>query len=42
MTQYFQDPAFWGLIAGTPVAATAVIRGRMKIADLRKEKAELK
>ncbi|GAA2594374.1 ATP-binding protein [Streptomyces tubercidicus] len=42
MTQYFQDPAFWGLIAGTPVAATAIVRGRMKIADLRNEKAELK
>ncbi|MGY5129813.1 ATP-binding protein [Streptomyces nigrescens] len=42
MTQYFQDPALWGLIAGTPVAATAIIRGRMKITELRKEKAELK
>ncbi|MGY5079859.1 ATP-binding protein [Streptomyces nigrescens] len=42
MTQYFQDPAFWGLIAGTPVAATAIIRGRMKITELRKEKVELK
>ncbi|WP_406204976.1 ATP-binding protein [Streptomyces decoyicus] len=42
MTQYFQDPAFWGLIAGTPVAATAIIRGRKKITDLRQEKAELK
>ncbi|MFI0714826.1 ATP-binding protein [Streptomyces inhibens] len=42
MTQYFQDPALWGLIAGTPVAATAIIRGRKKIAELRKEKVELK
>ncbi|MFJ5800884.1 ATP-binding protein [Streptomyces decoyicus] len=42
MTQYFQDPAFWGLIAGTPVAATAIIRGRKKITELRQEKAELK
>ncbi|MGW7487251.1 ATP-binding protein [Streptomyces sp. NPDC054786] len=42
MTQYFQDPAFWGLIAGTPVAATAIIRGRKKITELRQDKAELK
>ncbi|PBC86663.1 Signal transduction histidine kinase [Streptomyces sp. 2224.1] len=42
MTQYFQDPAFWGLIAGTPVAATAIIRGRKKITELRQEQAELK
>ncbi|MFD9209158.1 ATP-binding protein [Streptomyces sioyaensis] len=42
MTQYFQDPALWGLIAGTPVAATAIIRGRKKISELRAEKAELK
>ncbi|MFC9238175.1 ATP-binding protein [Streptomyces decoyicus] len=42
MTQYFQDPAFWGLIAGTPVAATAIVRGRKKITELRQEKAELK
>ncbi|MFJ2554330.1 MULTISPECIES: ATP-binding protein [unclassified Streptomyces] len=42
MTQYFQDPAIWGLIAGTPVAATAIIRGRRSIAELRKEKQELK
>ncbi|MFE2495632.1 ATP-binding protein [Streptomyces scopuliridis] len=42
MTQYFQDPALWGLIAGTPVAATAIIRGRKSIAELRKEKQELK
>lgn len=42
MTQYFQDPALWGLIAGTPVAATAIIRGRKSIAELRREKQELK
>ncbi|MFF3743133.1 ATP-binding protein [Streptomyces kronopolitis] len=42
MTQYFQDPALWGLIAGTPVAATAIIRGRKKISELRAEKADLK
>lgn len=43
MTQYFQDPALWGLIAaGTPVAATAIIRGRKSNAELRKEKQELK
>lgn len=32
----------WGLIAGTPVAATAIIRGRKSIAELKKEKQELK
>lgn len=42
MTQYLQDPALWGLIAGTPVAATAIIRGRKKNAELRQEKQELK
>ncbi|GGV01189.1 sensor histidine kinase [Streptomyces albospinus] len=42
MTQYFQDPALWGLIAGTPVAATAIIRGRKKIKELGREKVELK
>ncbi|WP_066946708.1 ATP-binding protein [Streptomyces lushanensis] len=43
MTQYFQDPALWGLIAaGTPVAATAIIRGRKSIAELKKEKQELR
>ncbi|MFJ2648230.1 ATP-binding protein [Streptomyces sp. NPDC087420] len=42
MTQYFQDPALWGLIAGTPVAATAIIRGRKSVLELRKEKEELK
>ncbi|MEV0373526.1 ATP-binding protein [Streptomyces sp. NPDC050636] len=42
MTPYFQDPALWGLIAGTPVAAAAIIQGRKKITELRKEKGELK
>ncbi|TJZ59207.1 sensor histidine kinase [Streptomyces piniterrae] len=42
MTPYFQDPALWGLIAGTPVAAAAIIQSRKKIAELRKEKGELK
>ncbi|MFE1960771.1 MULTISPECIES: ATP-binding protein [unclassified Streptomyces] len=43
MTQYFQDPALWGLIAvGTPVAATAIIRGRKSITELKKEKQELR
>ncbi|WP_438484298.1 ATP-binding protein [Streptomyces sp. S186] len=42
MTQYFQDPALWALVAGTPVAATAIIRGRKKISELSKEKLELK
>ncbi|MFE4454227.1 ATP-binding protein [Streptomyces sp. NPDC056796] len=42
MTQYLQDPALWVLIAGIPVAATATIRGRKKIAALRREKEELK
>ncbi|MGD3111248.1 ATP-binding protein [Streptomyces sp. YGL11-2] len=42
MTQYFQDPALWGLIAGTPVAATAIVRGRKKIKELSREKVELK
>ncbi|MFJ4918654.1 ATP-binding protein [Streptomyces sp. NPDC088725] len=42
MTQYIQDPALWGLIVGTPVAATAIIRGRKSIAKMQKEKEELK
>ncbi|MET7763735.1 ATP-binding protein [Streptomyces sp. NPDC005393] len=41
MTQYIQDPALWALIAGTPLAATAIIRGRKARANLRDEKAEL-
>ncbi|OPF77188.1 ATP-binding protein [Streptomyces antioxidans] len=41
MTQYLQDPALWALIAGTPLAATAIIRGRRARANLRQEKADL-
>ncbi|MEN8654216.1 ATP-binding protein [Streptomyces sp. 21So2-11] len=41
MNQYFQDPALWALIAGTPVAATALVRGRKTTNGLRKEKLEL-
>ncbi|WP_431776647.1 ATP-binding protein [Streptomyces cucumeris] len=40
MTQYIQDPAFWALIAGTPLAATAIFRGRKTQTKLRSEKAE--
>ncbi|MCX4723088.1 ATP-binding protein [Streptomyces sp. NPDC090052] len=42
MTQYLQDPALWALIAGTPVAATAIVRGRKSISKLRTEKQELR
>jgi two-component sensor histidine kinase len=41
MTQYLQDPALWALIAGTPLAATVIIRERKARASLRNEKAEL-
>ncbi|MEU0838526.1 ATP-binding protein [Streptomyces sp. NPDC005962] len=41
MTHYIQDPALWALIAGTPLAATAIIRGRKSRAKLSEEKAEL-
>ncbi|TDC76056.1 ATP-binding protein [Streptomyces hainanensis] len=41
MTQYMQDPALWGLIAGTPLAAAVIYRGRKSAARLRKENAEL-
>ncbi|MFE7390752.1 ATP-binding protein [Streptomyces sp. NPDC057582] len=41
MTQYFQDPALWALIAGTPVAATAIVHGRRTNSTLRREKLEL-
>ncbi|MFI6060588.1 ATP-binding protein [Streptomyces sp. NPDC051286] len=41
MTQYFQDPALWALIAGTPVAATVIVRGRRTNSTLRREKLEL-
>ncbi|MCX4547521.1 ATP-binding protein [Streptomyces sp. NBC_01387] len=42
MTQYFQDPALWALIAGTPVAATAIVRGRKSLSQMRQEKQELR
>ncbi|WP_327379534.1 ATP-binding protein [Streptomyces sp. NBC_01212] len=42
MTPYLEDPAFWILIAGIPVAAIAILRGRKKISELRREKEELK
>ncbi|GAB2909942.1 ATP-binding protein [Streptomyces mayteni] len=41
MTQYMQDPALWGLIAGTPLAAAVIYRGRKSAARLRKENEEL-
>ncbi|MDT0344356.1 ATP-binding protein [Streptomyces litchfieldiae] len=41
MTQYLQDPALWGLIVGTPLAASVIYRGRKATAKLRAEKAEL-
>jgi len=41
MTQYIQDPAFWALIAGTPLAATVILRGRKARATLNNEKAEI-
>lgn len=37
MTQYVQDPALWALIAGTPLAATTIIRGRRAARSLRQE-----
>ncbi|RKN38951.1 ATP-binding protein [Streptomyces hoynatensis] len=41
MTQYIQDPALWGLIVGTPLAATVIYQGRKTTARLRKQKDEL-
>lgn len=41
MTQYFQDPAVWGLIVGTPLAASVLYHGRRTNARLRQQKAEL-
>lgn len=41
MTQYIQDPALWALIVGTPLAATAIFRGRKARTKLAHEKAEL-
>lgn len=40
MTSYLHDPALWGLIAGTPVAVTAIVRGRKANARLRTALAE--
>lgn len=41
MTHYIQDPALWGLIVGTPLAATVIYQGRKTTARLRKQKDEL-
>ncbi|MGK5530827.1 ATP-binding protein [Streptomyces sp. URMC 129] len=41
MTQYLQDPALWGLIAGTPLAASVIYRGRKTSAKLRRQNADL-
>ncbi|MES4906700.1 MULTISPECIES: ATP-binding protein [unclassified Streptomyces] len=41
MTQYIQDPALWALIVGTPLAATAIFRGRKARTKLVNEKIEL-
>ncbi|MEV0222855.1 ATP-binding protein [Streptomyces sp. NPDC050704] len=37
MTYYMQDPALWALIAGTPLAATAIVRGQKAVRRLRQE-----
>lgn len=42
MTLYIQDPALWALVAGTPVAATALLRGRRTAARLRAEITDLR
>ncbi|NBM18902.1 sensor histidine kinase KdpD [Streptomyces sp. GC420] len=42
MTQYIQDPALWGLIVGTPLAATAIVRGRKTAKRLRQENEDLR
>lgn len=42
MTQYMQDPALWALIAGTPLAATAIIRGKRSARSLRQGNQELR
>lgn len=39
MTQFYQDPAIWGLIVGTPLAASVIYQGRKTSARLRKQKA---
>ncbi|MGP4090393.1 sensor histidine kinase [Streptomyces sp. KR55] len=42
MTQYMLDPAVWALVAGTPAAATVIIRQRKVIGRLRRQSDELK
>ncbi|GAB2835989.1 ATP-binding protein [Streptomyces sp. NPDC054796] len=42
MTQYMQDPALWALIAGTPLAAAAIYRGRKLNTRLREENSGLR
>jgi two-component sensor histidine kinase len=39
---YIQDPALWGLIVGTPLAATALVQARKNSARLRKENENLR
>ncbi|MBZ9644052.1 sensor histidine kinase KdpD [Streptomyces sp. PSKA30] len=41
MTQYMLDPAVWALVAGTPAAATVIVRQRKAIRELRKGSDEL-
>ncbi|RKN10600.1 ATP-binding protein [Streptomyces radicis] len=41
MTDYLQDPALWGLVVGTPLAAATIYRARKSNVKLRKERAEL-
>lgn len=41
MTNYLHDPAIWGLVAGTPLAAAVIYRGRKANSRLRAEKTEL-
>ncbi|WP_409468593.1 sensor histidine kinase [Streptomyces sp. HC307] len=41
MTQYMLDPAVWALVAGTPAAATVIVRQRKAIRGLRKGSDEL-
>lgn len=42
MTQYLQDPAVWGLIAGAPIAAATIYRQRRVTARLRGENRDLR
>ncbi|UWE07338.1 ATP-binding protein [Actinacidiphila bryophytorum] len=41
MTHYIQDPALWALIAGTPLAATVILRERRARSKTRREKAAI-